>query len=99
MEEINREIVDYKTKCENYSQDVGCYNTFDGTCIENVCFTYRLLQELSDADKNKQILNRIREILNTHLEIGCGPQSMNHQLKDAGKRELATLLLKEMGEI
>ena len=96
MEEINKELVDYQSKCENYSESVGCYNTFDGTCIENVCFTYRLLQELSAAEKNKQILDNVRKLVEVYMESGCGPQSVEHQLKYAGKKELATLILQEM---
>ena len=38
-------LIDYKTLCENYSQTIGCYNTFDGSCIKERCFTYKLLQQ------------------------------------------------------
>ena len=26
--------IDYKSCCENYGKEVGCYNTFDGSCIK-----------------------------------------------------------------
>lgn len=38
-------MIDYKNLCENYSKEVGCYNTFDGSCIKEKCFTYKLLQQ------------------------------------------------------
>lgn len=38
-------MIDYKNLCENYSKEVGCYNTFDGSCIKEECFTYKLLQQ------------------------------------------------------
>ena len=25
-------VIDYKTLCENYSKEIGCLNTFDGSC-------------------------------------------------------------------
>ena len=59
-------IIDYKNLCENYSKEVGCYNTFDGSCIKEQCFTYRLLQLLQakeqECDKLKQTLTEIKEI-------------------------------------
>jgi hypothetical protein len=57
-------IIDYKNLCENYSEEVGCYGTFDGNCIKEQCFTYKLLQllqakeqeceELKEAQKNSR---------------------------------------------
>ena len=44
-------IIDYKKLCENYSKEVGCYNTFDGSCIKEQCFTYRLLQLLQAKEQ------------------------------------------------
>ena len=44
-------IIDYKTLCENYSKEVGCYNTFDGRCNKEQCFTYKLLQLLQDKEQ------------------------------------------------
>ena len=26
--------IDYKALCENYNETVGCYGTFDGSCIK-----------------------------------------------------------------
>ena len=44
-------IIDYENLCENYSKEVGCYNTFDGSCIKEQCFTYRLLQLLQAKEQ------------------------------------------------
>ena len=43
--------IDYENLCENYSKEVGCYNTFDGSCIKEQCFTYRLLQLLKAKEQ------------------------------------------------
>ena len=43
--------IDYKSCCENYGKEVGCYNTFDGSCIKEQCFTYRLLQLLKAKEQ------------------------------------------------
>ena len=59
-------IIDYKTLCENYSKEVGCCNTFDGSCSKEECFTYRLLRLLQTKEKEredlKQTLIEIKEI-------------------------------------
>ena len=52
-------IIDYKTLCENYSKEVGCYNTFDGRCNKEQCFTYKLLQLLQDKDQECEELKRL----------------------------------------
>lgn len=44
-------IIDYENICKNYSEVVGCYNTFDGSCIKEQCFTYRLLQLLKAKEQ------------------------------------------------
>ena len=44
-------VIDYKTLCENYSKEIGCCNTFDGSCSKEECFTYRLLQLLQAKEK------------------------------------------------
>ena len=44
-------IIDYENLCKNYSKEVGCYNTFDGSCIKEQCFTYRLLQLLKAKEQ------------------------------------------------
>ena len=59
--------IEYKNLCENYSKEVGCCNTFDGSCIKEQCFTYRLLQLL-------QALEEIADDLqqrNHHLTQEC----------------------------
>ena len=43
--------IDYENLCANYSKEVGCYNTFDGSCIKEQCFTYRLLQLLKAKEQ------------------------------------------------
>ena len=49
-------IIDYENLCENYSKEVGCYNTFDGSCIKEQCFTYRLLQLLKAKEQECEAL-------------------------------------------
>ena len=51
-------IIDYKTLCENYSKEVGCYNTFDGRCNKEQCFTYKLLQLLQDKEQECEELEQ-----------------------------------------
>ena len=48
--------IDYKNLCENYSKEVGCYNTFDGSCIQEQCFTYKLLQQLQAKEQECETL-------------------------------------------
>lgn len=60
--------IDYKNRCENYSKGVGCYNTFDGSCIKEQCFTYRLLQLLKAKEQECKELNKQIEILTMQLE-------------------------------
>ena len=54
-------IIDYENLCENYSKEVGCYNTFDGNCIKEQCFTYRLLQLLKAKEQECEELKKQRE--------------------------------------
>ena len=49
-------IIDYENLCENKSKEVGCYNTFDGSCIKEQCFTYRLLQLLKTKEQEYEEL-------------------------------------------
>lgn len=51
-------IIDYENICENYSKEVGCYNTFDGSCIKEQCFTYRLLQLLQAKEQECEELKK-----------------------------------------
>ena len=51
-------IIDYENICENYSKEVGCYNTFDGSCIKEQCFTYRLLQLLKTKEQECEELKK-----------------------------------------
>ena len=57
--------IDYENLCANYSKEVGCYNTFDGSCIKEQCFTYRLLQLLKAKE---QECEEIRNKLNSNIE-------------------------------
>ena len=58
-------IIDYENICENYSKEVGCYNTFDGSCIKEQCFTYRLLQLLKAKEQEcEELKKKIKEIKN-----------------------------------
>ena len=51
-------IIDYKNLCKNYSKVVGCYNTFDGSCIKEQCFTYRLLRLLKAKEQEYEELKK-----------------------------------------
>ena len=51
-------IIDYENLCENYSKVVGCYITFDGSCIKEQCFTYRLLQLLKAKEQECEELKK-----------------------------------------
>ena len=51
-------IIDYENLCENYSKEVGCYNTFDGSCIKEQCVTYRLLQLLKAKEQECEELKK-----------------------------------------
>ena len=51
-------IIDYKNLCKNYSKEVGCYNTFDGSCNKEQCFTYRLLQLLQAKEQECEELKK-----------------------------------------
>ena len=68
-------IIDYKNLCKNYNKEVGCYGTFDGNCIKEKCFTYKLLQQLQDKEQEtkkitKSYKNEIRILQETN-EILC----------------------------
>ena len=53
-------IIDYENLCENYSKEVGCYNTFDGSCIKEQCFTYRILQLLKAKEQECEELKKLK---------------------------------------
>ena len=55
--------IDYKNLCENCSKEVGCYNTFDGSCIKEQCFTYRLLQLLKAKEQECEELKHEVELM------------------------------------
>ena len=59
-------IIDYKNLCKNYSKEVGCYNTFDGSCNKEQCFTYRLLQLLQAKE---QECEKLKEAIDSLLKI------------------------------
>ena len=54
----DKQIIDY---CENYSKEIGCCNTFDGSCSKDECFTYRLMLKLE----------KIKEIVEIHKDEKC----------------------------
>lgn len=57
--------IDYKTLCENYSKEVGCYYTFDGSCNKEQCFTYRILQLLKAKEQEcEELKGRLKYIIN-----------------------------------
>lgn len=49
--------IDYKTQCELYRPNGGCYYTFDGSCQEEKCFTYRLLQKIQEIENKSEANN------------------------------------------
>ena len=55
--------IDYKKLCENYSKEVGCYHTFDGSCNKEQCFTYRLLQLLQAKEQECEELKHEVELM------------------------------------
>ena len=56
--------IDYENLCANYSKEVGCYNTFDGSCIKEQCFTYRLLQLLQAKEQEcEKIKNWVKGMM------------------------------------
>ena len=58
-------IIDYKNLCENYSKEVGCYYTFDGSCNKEQCFTYRLLQLLQAKEQEcEELKEKLRSLQN-----------------------------------
>ena len=59
----DKQIIDYKNLCVNYSKEVGCYNTFDGCCIKEQCFTYRLLQSLQSKEQECEELKHEVELM------------------------------------
>ena len=63
-------IIDYKNLCENYSKEVGCFGTFDGSCIKEQCFTYKLLQQLQAKEQECKRLEYeliLKDIANIEL--------------------------------
>ena len=90
-------IIDYKTLCENYSKEVGCYNTFDGRCNKEQCFTYKLLQLLQDKEQEcKELKKTLKVIANRPcLNINdCNGNCLPHCKWNAHK--LAQEALKEL---
>lgn len=58
---LSKQIIDYKNLCENYNKEVGCFGTFDGSCIKEQCFTYKLLQQLQAKEQECEELKGIRD--------------------------------------
>ena len=56
----DKQIIDY---CENYSKEIGCRNTFDGSCSKEECFTYRLLQLLQAKEQECEELKHKVELM------------------------------------
>ena len=87
-------IIDYENLCENYSKEVGCYNTFDGSCIKEQCFTYRLLQLLKAKEQECEELKKQRES-DKGLITSTGKQ--NYQLiQEYDKLKTALTEIKEI---
>ena len=64
--------IDYKNLCENYSKEVGCCNTFDGSCCKEGCFTYRLLQLLQAKEQECEGLKENQKLKHDNgYEVGA----------------------------
>ena len=72
-------IIDYENICENYSKEVGCYNTFDGNCIKEQCFTYRLLQLLKTKEQECEDLNKWKENVINLFDKTCRCKYLNEE--------------------
>ena len=83
--------IDYKNICENYSKVVGCYNTFDGSCIKEQCFTYRLLQLLQAKEQESEELKKENCELTEEVSIDRDLFAEIDQLKADRKEALEQL--------
>ena len=93
-------IIDYKNLCENYSKEVGCFGTFDGSCIKEQCFTYKLLQQLQAKE---QECERLEEELyywvnGEYCDNECNVVKELDQLKTENEelKEIQKLLKEQM---
>lgn len=79
----DKKIIDYKNLCVNYSKEVGCYNTFDGCCIKEQCFTYRLLQSLQSKEQEcKKLKKQLFSFMNgDYCANGCSLKQQLDKLK------------------
>lgn len=89
--------IDYKNLCENYSKEVGCYNTFDGSCIKEQCFTYKLLQQLQAQE---QECEELKKQLETSEEWRIKAEGLNEklELKNTRYREALEEIEQELKE-
>ena len=83
--------IDYKNLCENCSKEVGCYNTFDGSCIKEQCFTYRLLQLLQAKEQESEELKKENCELTEEVSIDRDLFAEIDQLKADRKEALEQL--------
>ena len=84
-------IIDYENLCENYSKEVGCYNTFDGSCIKEQCFTYRLLQLLKAKEQECEELKRVKDDFFKHAEISHEAVLNKNKIIDEQEKQLDQL--------
>ena len=84
-------IIDYENICENYSKVVGCYNTFDCSCIKEQCFTYRLLQLLQAKEQESEELKKENCELTEEVSIDRDLFAEIDQLKADRKEALEQL--------
>ena len=91
----DKKIIDYKNICVNYSKEVGCYNTFDGCCIKEQCFTYRLLQSLQSKEQECEELKKENCELTEEVSI-----RILNTVQDTENRKLSKTLaeIKEIAE-
>ena len=84
-------IIDYENICENYSKEVGCYDTFNGSCIKEQCFTYRLLQLLQAKEQESEELKKENCELTEEVSIDRDLFAEIDQLKADRKEALEQL--------
>ena len=66
-------IIDYENLCENYSKEVGCYNTFDGSCrfirpiADDLAFWSLVIFLWSESEYRKPLLEQLEDCIRSFL--------------------------------
>ena len=98
-------IIDYENLCKNYSKEVGCYNTFDGSCNKEQCFTYKLLQLLQAKEQEcEELKERLESFQKDYSKLYQVVENKGYikeldQLKAENEKLKQTLIdIKEIAE-